>query len=112
MMLPFQFYHYHDAVRITMMLSASWWCCPHDRDAVRITMMLSNSSGRRLCLFSARYVARNRSLLVHQHDAVNIIIFAAELIRTLSSCLFSAHAEWLWYHHDAFNIIMMLSTSS
>ena len=44
---------------------------------------------------------------VHQHDAVNIIIFAAELIRTVSSCLFSAHAEWLWYHHDAFNIIMM-----
>ena len=104
-MLPFQFYRYHDAVRITMMLSASWWCCPHDRNAARIIMMLSNSSGRRLCLFSARYVARNRSLLVHQHDAVNIIIFAAELIRTLSSCL-------LAHMLSGCGIIMMLSTSS
>ena len=40
--------------------------------AVRIIMMVSNSSGRRLCPFSARDVARNRPWLVYQHDAVNI----------------------------------------
>ena len=47
-------------------------------------MMLSNSSGRRLCLFSDRYVARNRSWLVYQHHPVNIIVL---LMDSLGRCL-------------------------
>ena len=59
-------------------------CLCHRHDAVRIIMMLLNSSGRRLCLFSDRYGARNRLWLVYQHHPVNIIVL---LIDSLGRCL-------------------------
>ena len=69
-------------------------------------MMLSNSSGRRLCLSLARYVARNRLWLVCQHHPVNIIVL---LMDSLGRC------PRVYVAHNAVSscgIFMMLSTSS
>ena len=71
-----------------VMLSASSWCCRTHQDVVS-------------AFLSARYVARNRSLLVHLHNAVNIMIMLLNLVGRCLRVYSVHHAEWLWYHHDA-----------